>query len=148
MLTFRNLTLKQINEFRFQVRPCHRVVFQNVALEPKTADVPADSPTPENARFVFGPTTTRELLTGDANEQGYVFFNFKTGKAFKSPFPLKETPKSVPAAIAEDRYSWIGRSKESPKSDPNAMVEYTPELIDWIEANGVDILFFFIKRDG
>jgi len=68
---------------------------------------------------VFGPTVERVLTPDDADEQGYMFFDFETGKSYKPPFALK----------------MFGQ------------LEMTPELLGWVKSTGVDLLIRFGDKD-
>ena len=67
----------------------------------------------------FGPLIEHVISQNDADGQGFVFFSFRSGKPVKPPAAL---------ILREVR-------------GPNALAEPTPELNEWITANGVDLLF-------
>ena len=77
-----------------------------------------DQPAQPETAAAFGPVNEQIVTTNDAGNDGLVFFDMETGKFFKPPFALKFHPGEAPA-----------------------FVEFTPELKEWIKANGVDVLF-------
>ena len=65
----------------------------------------------------FGPVIEKVIGTEDADDQGLVFFDLEAGRSCRPPFPLKLLPGRAPA-----------------------FVDLTPELRQWIRAQGMDIL--------
>jgi len=65
----------------------------------------------------FGPVAEKTVATTDADGQGLVFLDLETGQTARPPFALTLHPAHGPA-----------------------FVDLTPELLEWVRAQGMDLL--------
>jgi tRNA A-37 threonylcarbamoyl transferase component Bud32/peroxiredoxin/Leucine-rich repeat (LRR) protein/multidrug resistance efflux pump len=69
------------------------------------------------ATAVLRPIQHKLIVRADADSQGFVFFDIKSGRTLKPPFRLKLTKQTL--------------------------IEMTPELDQWIKTNNADVLVHF-----